>query len=244
MLKFEVHCKGCVFAEVKDGLQIGCYLKNIQKFEKTYEDGYFIINRRCNSHRDQKWLKENKDDNPYERVGQENRIRLGYAINFIGSYDEDLFEKTVKSLDNPSYVVVVNDRPEHNKRLFEIAQRETKLHQTRINIVQIINQKEEYYIDEAFRNAKNGFFCWLKSGDTLPRRFYERLDNAINVNMEVVSVCLGDNFLLFQSTLFKHLEGNKSRMLEDGSIENKTFLEKIKTFEDYEKCVRKWSDIS
>lgn len=243
MLKFEIHCKDCIFAQLTNGVQTGCSVKNLEKFEKTYEDNYYVLQRHCNSYRTKSWLSSNKDDDPCERVKQENKTRIGYAVNFIGKYNEDNFRKTVKSLNNPSYIVAINDRVEHNKKLFDIMSEETKLHQSRIHVIQIINQKEKYYIDEAFRAAKNGYFCYLQSGYILPQNFYEKLNKAVNFDMKVVSACFDENFTLFQASLFKYLDGNKPRMLEDGTMEDKTFSEKLKSFEDYEKCVYSWKDI-
>lgn len=243
MLKFEIHCKDCIFAQLTNGVQTGCSVKNLEKFEKTYEDNYYLFQRHCNSYRTASWLKNDKNEDPHERIKQENKIRIGYAVNFIGDYNESNFKKTIKSLNNPSYVVAVNDRVEHNKQLFDIITEETKLHQSRIHVIQIINQKEKYYIDEAFRAARNGYFCYSKSGFIFPSNFYEKLNKAVNTDMKLVSVCLDDNFILFQSTLFKYLEGNKPRMLEDGTMEDKLFLEKLKSFEDHEKCVHNWKDL-
>lgn len=241
MLTFQVHCKNCVFAKLQSGVQVGCSVKNIDNFEKKYEENYYVIDRHCNSHRSSSWLKQNADHNPNEKVKEENKIKIGYAINFIGNYNEDEFRKTVKSLNNPSYVIVINDRVEHNKNLFNIMEQETKLHQSRLHVIQIINQSEKYYVDEAFKAARNGYFCYCKSGFSFPPNFYEVINNAINVDMKLVSVCIDENFILFQSALFNYLDGNKPRMLEDGSIDSSLFLEKIKNFQDHEKCVHEWS---
>lgn len=243
MLKFEVHCKDCVFAKVQEGVQYSCLVKNLDNVEKTYEDNYYVFNRYCNSYRDSEWLNRSEDD-PAERVADENKIKIGYCVNFISNYNIEDFKNSLRKIaeNKPSYVIALNDRVEHNKELFMAIEDITGLHQSRINVVQIINQVKEYHIDEAFKAARNGYFCYMNSGNLLPNEFYSKIFDKINKEMKTLSVCHNKDFMLFQSMLFKYLDGNKPRMLEDGTIDKRSFLEKIKDFTDISACVYSWEE--
>jgi hypothetical protein len=244
MLKFEVHCKDCVFAGVKDGVQNECLLGKTDSIEnKVLEEGFYKFGRHCNSFRDEQWLK-NVDGCPKEKVALETKARLGVCINFIGSYDNELLRETVKSINNAQYYIIINDRPEHNKDLYDIVKQETNVHPSRINIVQIINQKPEYYIDEGFNaGGRNGYFCYVNSGTFFPPNFIDQLNNVINNQMKPVMVCYDGNFILFQSMLFKYLNGNKARMLSDGSVDNRNFLEKAGDLNSENNCIFAWGEI-
>jgi len=244
MLKFEANCNGCIFGEVSNGVQKTCLLGRLDNIEdKKLEDGFYTFNKYCNAFRDKEWL-DKVDGSPQEKVREETKVKLGVCINFIGCYDNEVFRQTVRSLNGAGYCVVLNDRPEHNKDLYDIVKEELNLHPSRINVVQIIEQDEKYYIDEAFNAAaRNGYFCYIKAGTVMPQDFYNKINDAVNVKMLPLMICHDENHMLFQSMIFKYLCGNKSRITNDGNVDERTFLEKAAEMNTENSCIFNWGEI-
>lgn len=242
MIDFKTHCKGCMFANLKAGQQISCSLNKAPDERKTV-DNYFFFDNYCKFYRDAEWLKECGEESPEEKVTRETKIRVGLAIDFTDSYDEDKLKQTLLSFPEAEYIILINDKPEYNKNLFDIVKFCTKLHSSRIHIVQIIEQSELYYMDEAFKFARNGYFCYVQNGEILPSNFYEKITQTINVEMKPLSVCFGGDKILVQSMLFKYLGGNKSRIDKDGAIDSRTFAERVYQMPKTEQCIYDWDKL-
>ena len=180
-IKIETHCKNCIFAQKKMSLYGNlCQLGRLDKFPKgEVIDGYHRFDRFCNAYRPQKWL----DDldtalHPIQVVNQETHIKMGLTINFIENYSLDALKRTLNSVfqyeNGLYYVIIINDRPEYNEEIHQLVSSKG-IHNSRIHIVQILNQVPEYYMDEAFKFARNGYILYLYSGDIMPYNYVEKL---------------------------------------------------------------------
>lgn len=249
-IKIETHCKGCVFAQRKMSLEGNlCQLGRLEKFPKgKVVDGYYKFNRFCNAYRPQKWL----DDldtalHPIQVVNQEIHIKMGFTINFTNNHDLHKLKHTLDSVfwgdDGPYYVIVVNDKPEYNGEIHQLISKKN-IYNSRIHIVQILDQVPEYYMDEAFKFARNGYMIYLYSGDIMPYNYVEKLNSHINHDLKFLSICFsGDGRIIFQNSLFKLLGGNKSLMKQDGTMDNRDFIAKAMDMKANEKCIYLWEEI-
>ena len=222
MKKIQTSCKDCYFIEKQGDSQIGCSLNRhtLLGVESLQDDGSFMLDRFCNTYRPEEWAKSlsvKKSLDPEATVLGEVFPRIGFFINFntdpedTGEYGDDvivceeMLAKTLESIANidgtPSYVIVINDRVEHNQFIWEQFFRlfGDKVKDTKYHIVQIETKPEklEQLVDESFKHAENG---WI-----------------------------GDVFssMLFPAFLFKFLNGNKQKIFQDTTSAEGNFLEKM-----------------
>lgn len=247
-MNLETHCKGCVFAKSID-IGNSCDLGRLEKFKATeIIDGYYKFERYCNSKRDSKWVDGLDYKNPVEEVVWETSIRMGLVINFCANHDLQSLDFTLLSSFsqsnklNPTYVIVINDKPEYHKEIYDMINKYIK-DQSRIHIVQILDVEEEFYIDEAFRFARAGYITYCNCGDFLPKNYIDKINKYINIDMNFFSLCVSmDGRMIFQNTLFKLLNGNKPKLHDDGTCDTDPFAEKVVKLDGVAKCVHLWND--
>lgn len=237
-------CGGCVFAESNKTEQLSCKLDRASKLgilEKD-DENFFVLSRFCTTYRPKEWLNDlslaqSKDIK--KSVLQEISPRVGFFILLDTSQEGgiDKLKKTLEDIKNqelfdPRYVVVINDKVEYNEGIFEILQPMFDFEKTEYHILQLEVKIEDPIntIDEAFKHAKNGYVYVTSAGESVPRDLICKIDKRINLDMKklvVVKPYSGINGLLFQSALFKFVNGNKPKLYQDETIDNRPFLEKV-----------------
>ncbi len=238
-------CKGCVFVESNATEQLSCKLGRASKLgilEKD-DENFFILSRFCTTYRPKEWLNDlsladSKDTK--NAVLQEVSPRVGFFILLDTGQKNaiDQLKKTLEDIDNqesfePRYVVVINDKVEYNEEIFEILQPMFDFEKTEYHILQLEVKIEDPVntIDEAFKHAKNGYVYVTSSGENVPRDLICKIHKRINLDMKklvVIKPYAGINGLLFQSALFKFVNGNKPKLYQDETMDNRPFLEKVK----------------
>ena len=251
-MKIETHCKGCVFAEYSGKKQVGCELNRIDILnpERTGETKNgkfeFVFNRFCNTYRPKEWKKvlskEEKKDLK-QTVLSEVFPRIGVFV-FLDTTTtssnaiKDL-EYTIKQIKDqtrgtPRYIVVINPGVEYNEEIQVLLATEFDFEETEYHIVlSIAEQADLFMIDEAFRHAKNGWIFVTTSGEDVPENLFEKIDDRMNINMKrlvLVKPYEKMNGTIFQSSVYKFLDGNKA--LIDPKTREKVkinFIEKLET---------------
>ena len=256
MEKIQTNCNGCCFAEKKGDSQVGCSLNRhtLLGVESLQDDGYFTLDRFCNTYRPEEWAKSlsvKKSLDPEATVLEEVSPRIGFFINFdtdpedTGEYGndvivcEEMLAKTLESIANikgtPSYVIVINDRVEHNQFIWEQFFKlfGEKVKDTKYHIVQIETRPEkvEKLVDESFRHAENGWIYTVNSGDVVSTSILEDIHEYINIKMKKLMMIKpsGDAFssMVFPAFLFKFLNGNKQKIFQDTTSTEGSFIEKM-----------------
>ena len=131
------------------------------------------------------------------------------------------------------YIVIVNQKVEFNNEIHKMLLDNFDFDTTEFHIVQMVVSPSvpEFLIDEAFRHAKNGWVHVCHSGQRIRKDLIELIHNRINVEMKklVVVQPYDDNLngFIFQSALFKFLNGNKLKIFQDESVDKSLFLEKV-----------------
>ncbi|MAR66661.1 MAG: hypothetical protein CL833_05345 [Crocinitomicaceae bacterium] len=256
MKKIQTSCKGCCFIEKQGDSQVGCSLgrHSLLGVESLQDDGSFMLDRFCNTYRPEEWAKSlsvKKSLDPEATVLDEVFPRIGFFVNFdtdpedTGEYGDDvivceeMLAKTLESIANidgtPSYVIVINDRVEHNQFIWEQFFRlfGDKVKDTKYHIVQIETKPEkvEQLVDESFKHAENGWIYTINSGDTVDPKILQKIQNYVNIKMEKLTLVKpdGDVFssMLFPAFLFKFLNGNRNKIFQDTTSTEGSFLEKM-----------------
>ena len=256
MKKIQTGCKGCCFIEKQGDSQVGCSLgrHSLLGVESLQDDGSFMLDRFCNTYRPEEWAKSlsvKKSLDPEATVLDEVFPRIGFFVNFdtdpedTGEYGDDvivceeMLAKTLESIANidgtPSYVIVINDRVEHNQFIWEQFFRlfGDKVKDTKYHIVQIETKPEkvEQLVDESFKHAENGWIYTINSGDTVDPKILQKIQNYVNIKMEKLTLVKpdGDVFssMLFPAFLFKFLNGNRNKIFQDTTSTEGSFLEKM-----------------
>lgn len=252
----ETTCKGCVFAQVKKNVQTGCQLNRLEKLgSKLNSDAEsFSVQRFCNTARPQEWvdlLSFEESLDLKKAVMQEVYPRVGVLINFDVTKDQPL-EKLESSISDlmsqehpPRYIIVANEKVEYNESIQKILA--SKLPKgTDHHIVQMLKRFEDQkqIIDECFRHALNGWMYVTTCGEEIPKTLMQTLNRMINEDMEKITVVKpydGFNGMIFQTALFKFLNGNRPKVWTIEEIDYRPFLEKVQDL-DKESSVMSWEE--
>ena len=224
-------CKGCHFSSTIGKTQVDCELNKIERFKeagaeiKDAEDGFeefYIIDRFCSTYRDMTWG-ENVDD-PETQVLKETSIPVNFMILHGKKATIDDLEVTLKDIASQSnkpvsVSVVVQDT---SINTFDIRHRTHEyLDRTDIGfyIITMLDDKssELEMIDEAFQKCVNGYYTVFRSGANVPHGFVKRINKAINIDLETVSMIYPKddlNGLTVQCVVHKFLHGNDKLALQ------------------------------
>ena len=249
-------CKDCVFASKEDKTQTGCELNRIEAFESRgtvvieaedmEENEFYVIESWCNAYREDIWAKANEGEDLIEAVSKEMYPKIGFLI--LVRDDLDGYEKTINSILNQEkfpakHIVTINAG---NRSYFELIKKTNEiLEDSEIQYkVQDIrnaeNPSDEEIIDEAFVNAKFGFYTLVECGKELPLDLIAVLNNWVTVNLKKAAYIEGYdgiNGLTVQTVMHKFLAGNKGASLK----------QKIKEGEEFdqaqESLIRTWDEL-
>jgi len=240
------NCKGCVFADMGEFAQKSCRLGRDSKLgiQDTDDDGFFVLSRFCNTYRPKEWLKElsiiESEDTKTTVMG-EIYPRLGFFVLLQTNTADEIegFKKTLEDIKNqkaikPRYIVVINDKVEYNEEVFKLLEDSFDFSETEYHIVQLrqIPKNRAARIDQAFSHAKNGWIYVTSSGEKIPRDLIYKIHQRINIDMKklvVVKPYDDINGLLFQTSLFKFVNGNKTKLYQDEIIDSRSFMEKVES---------------
>ena len=223
-------CKGCHFAHTIGKTQVGCELNKIERFKeagadvKEAEDGFeefYIIDRFCSTYRDATWAED--ADDPETQVLEEISVPVNFILLHGKKATIDDLEVTLKDIAGQSnkpvsVSVVVQDT---SIDTFGIRHRTHEyLDRSDIGfyITTMINESSELeMIDEAFQKCVNGYYTVFRSGANVPHGFVKRINKAINIDLETVSMINPKddlNGLTVQCVVHKFLHGNNKLALQ------------------------------
>jgi hypothetical protein len=237
-------CNGCVFSKTEKNEQISCYLNRADKIgiQDKDDDGFFVLSRVCSAYRPVEWLNDlslTESENIMDTVRKEIHPPVGFFVllktedtNSISDLTSTLEDIKAQELITPSYVVVITDKVEYSEETLETLDAIFDCKETQYHIVQLQITPDDIHkrIDQAFGHAKNGWAYVTSSGESVPRDLLRKIDHRINSDMKrlvVVKPYDEINGLLFQTTLFKFVNGNKSKLHNDEIADHRSFLEKI-----------------
>jgi len=260
----EMKCSGCVFTKVKDSKQAGCMLNRIEKLQETNteeKDGieYKVLKRFCNTHRPERWLQKITFDKSLDATStalEEVRPRVGFIVYLDHSKDNPLtwLESTLMDIRDQTesaarYVIVVNEKVEYNQQIHDMLLLFFNKEKTEIHILQLLEvpTNKIWIVDECFRFALNGWIYVTTSGEAVSRSLLQDMHEHINIKMKRLSVVKpyeGINGLLFQTALFKYLNGNKTKIWDEDKKDSRLFLDKIKDLDAENDCILEWSDVN
>lgn len=260
----ETSCAGCVFAKVKDSKQYDCSLNRLEKLEHSEtetKDGveYKKVSRFCNTHRPEQWLDGMSLDEQIKAdsvVMQEVRPRVGFLVHLDHDKENPLnyLESTLMGIRDQSesearYVIVTNTKVEYNEQIHETLRKFFDEDKTEIHILQILEVPENNFwlVDEAFRLALNGWLYVTTSGEQVDRNLLKDLHEHLNLKLKKLSIVLpydGINGFLVQTSLFKYLNGNKTKVWDLENQDSRMFLDKAKDLDKNGDCILEWSQVN
>ena len=118
--------------------------------------------------------------------------------------------------------------------------------------MQIVKQPhlKDLLIDESFKHAKNGWAYVCNSGEDIDPEFISKVHKRINIDMKrlVIIKPYDDqlNGLVFQTALFKFLNGNHTKIFGDEIVDSRKFIEKIEessAISDKDTCIT-WEEFN
>ena len=204
----------------------------------------FVFDRFCNTYRPKEWkkvLSKEEKKSLKQTVLSEVFPRLGMFVFLDTSSDrtmEDL-KYTIEQIKDQTrgalrYIVIINSGVEYNEEIQSLLATEFDFEETEYHIVlSLVGQMDLFLVGEAFRHAKNGWIFVTTSGEDIPENLFEKIDDRMNIDMKrlvLVKPYEKMNGMIFQSAVYKFLDGNK------GLIDPKTrekvkinFIEKVES---------------
>lgn len=235
----EHKCRDCVFLNKINDIP-KCALKRLDHFDYTLDDDNNpILSRFCNTSRPDAWLddlnvKESSD--LVNAVMNEVRPRVGFFIHFDG--DLQALKATISDIKTQvipaRYVVILTPKVEFNQEIQSLLVSSFDFKETKHHIVQILDmpKNKDFLVDEAFKHAKNGWTYVCNAGHRISHGLIDAIHDRINVRMKPLVIVEpmdeDGNGLLFQTALFKFLNGNKTKIFNDEEVSKDLFLEKVK----------------
>ncbi len=262
----ETSCKGCVFSKNnKEGKQESCQIGRLEKLQGYKNEGedFFKVKRFCNTFRPSQWLNDLSLDeslNIIETVKKEIIPRVGILIDFDTDLEnpmsklKDCIQSILDQTFSPRYVIIVNRKVEYNEDIQELLSSSFD-ERVEHHIVQLLTscmdstfpretQGKTLIIDECFRHFMNGWVFVTTIGESIPKNLMSGINKIINEDMEILTVVEpydGFNGMIFQTALFKFLNGNMSKVWGIEDVDSRPFLEKVKDMEDAE-SVMSWEE--
>lgn len=184
-------CRNCIFSENVEGKQIGCKTKRLEKFLERNEaskpnDGevYYGISRLCNMLR--------TDDCEIEEARKQIEPLFGIVIEHGEERSSEDVSKTIEScleLDyEPTKIKIIISSP--NVSYFQELMHQLNLAKKKFRAAELIFHlhNERYLRDtEAFKKiTKASYFVKLKSGGTLDKDLFKRIDKKINDDLDQI----------------------------------------------------------
>ena len=169
--------------------------------------------------------------------------QTGHDYNTLGKNLAIQFPKIGKdiSLDRLGQIYqTVNNQRNILKEMFDF---DVTMH----HIVQMSSFPEDHnlLVDETFTHAKNGWLYITYSNEKIDRDLISKMHTRININMKplvIIKPHEGIKGLLFQTSLFKLLNGNKTKIYHDQSVDTRSFLDKVDEMpKDNSNTVITWS---
>lgn len=248
-------CKLCVFAEKEGKTQTGCSLGRLEKMaergvncieaEDLEENEFYVLEASCFSYREEVWKIANEGKDLKEVLEQENYPKVGFVIiiNSIEGLEDTINSALSQEKFNPTQILLVNAGEEDYFDLIEKAQEllEDKEVDYKVQDVPLESTNDEI-IDEAFANAKNGFYSVFECGKDIPKDLIKTLHEAINEQLMNVAFVKGNdgiNGLTVQCVLHKFLYGNRGMTLEKKLLEG----EKIDKVEKDKSLIKTWDEL-
>lgn len=236
----KTNCAGCVFAEKQNEKQNGCSLGRAEKLGITNEEeNSYILERFCAAYRPEEWLKNlsvSESMDIKESVLHELKPRVGFFLLFDKSMKD--LERALDEIKNQSisarYIIIINMDVEYNQEIYNALTSRFDFDKTEFHIVQPLEKpdNESRLIDESFRHAKNGWAYFCRCSEKIDHQLIEKIHIRVNLQMKKLVVVKPyddkHNGLLFQTSLFKFLNGNGVKVFQDASTDNRLFLDKIK----------------
>tara|TARA_R100000008_G_scaffold85858_1_gene76902 strand:+ start:717 stop:1511 length:795 start_codon:yes stop_codon:yes gene_type:complete len=240
------HCKGCVFAQMGEFTQESCSLNRASKLgvQDKDEEGFFVLSRFCAAYRPQEWVNELSDEEQKDKtqtVMDEISPCVGFFVLLETNKENAIqkLESTLKDIQNqekikPKYVVVINDKTEYNQDVFHLLRTMFDIKETKYHIVQLREKPATKWhkLDPAFIHAKNGWIYVTSSGEKIDKDLIYKIHKRVNIDMKrlvVVKPYEDMNGMIFQTALFKFVNGNGTKLYQDEMIDSRSFLEKVES---------------
>jgi len=225
-------CKNCVF-KIGENNQTGCHLNRLDKLPHTKnEDGNFVILKFCNGFRPERW-KEDVDVSSMEDMLATVKHEMHVPINFVIQFNDSIenLKKTLKSISEienvnaRSTLTVVNRKVEYNEEISQIIFQQN-FPEDKIFLVYIIEENDAV-MNTCFKNFNIGNMVTVWAGYEFPVNFENVINKTINEDMSKLYLVFDENKYLTNTHLFKRLNGDLPLTLDDGTIDNDNYINKV-----------------
>ena len=227
------NCTKCIFA-VKDGkTQTGCEFNRIEKYrennvvvieaEDLEDNEFYVIQSWCSAYREKDWIEDRLD--PKSDVLEEMKSPIGFVVIVDDENSADKLAITLNSIlenvEEPSFIVIANNS---SNDYVEIINSAVEYFSDKDDVIyKVTDIKEENcddhrVVDIAFNNFRNGFYTVLKSGNEIPVKVEEVLNNAIISQIKkpaFIEGWDGINGETVQCAVHKFMNGNSGQLLSD-----------------------------
>ena len=265
-LDIESHCKDCIFATTSNSLgqQDGCHLGRLDKYvdsphcETEIVDGSYIIKTFCNMCRSPEWAKKKELPSSFKNLDIANEVaEVAYkegeiqydavfvdgglelcANNDVKFYIKECIEELAEQSIQPKNMVFVINARNHTTGLHDHIQSLTEIPCFTIVNLDSDNNYQDLVLD-GIKKCTSTFYIPIPITNRMkvPTDLFEKLNNAININLDSVIAVEDDKELYYpviQRSVHKMIPGYHFKVLEDikALAENQDRPDMIKKYGD------------
>jgi len=190
-------CNGCVFADVDDWVQTGCYTHRLELFkDKELDPGllekvakYYVLDGVCNMYR-----KDDGTEIQDQERNQRELIKPRFTYFVIFGKDNSLADlnDTLQSIDEGSDVRIIDLRYETGLRPFIEGYKLKIVVSSKLPSFQVMRDdvdiSDELFLSENMGKIKNSMICVVHSGYSVSGNIECDLDDLINVQMKLTLI--------------------------------------------------------
>lgn len=163
--------------------------------------------------------------------------KLGYLL-ISRDRDPKLILDRLKEISDQKYpafkVIVCVERPEFVEETRDLLEKSAF---DNFNVVQLyeFDHRDLEIVDECYRYNEGGYLAVFESDYKIPSDFFTELNANLQYGHRIVYVApYNDNGLsgmIIHCVIFKYLRGNKPVIHPDGTVDRRTFAERVKEME-------------
>lgn len=189
-------CADCIFAKREDGKQIACYAGILERFTETngnvdfVDDSYVLNGKVCMYRRYEDFFPDLPIHDRYSAADESIITPVTFIIQHKKG-DSKQITKTIKSIMDCKHFTekgrIIIAYTTKNIRDIGDAVEKSGVDLSKVTYVSILDPDADL-LSESFKVTKNGYFCQVNSGFSVPEMFIDLLHHCVNKYLFYIGV--------------------------------------------------------
>lgn len=192
-------CKGCCFADVEEGIQLGCLVRHMEEDSFHMVDGNRIFHRMCHFKRGWSWHTDKEMDEKIDLLDEEVKIHYNVFIETNDYFSQALHAFNDQTLQPDKIVGVGFDNQQVQKYYDMMNEANLKARWFHQEFLEVPAD----WRDNVMIQHKSQFYVFAKPPIVLSNDFFEMLSNRINYDDLRFGCIEEENMLIFPHGLYQ-----------------------------------------